>query len=414
MAGRADPGQDARMARHAVFPEAPAGAATARPAVLAKGFRPFFLLSGLWAVAAMALWTLTLLGAFAPGAYLPGFLWHAHAMVFGFTTGVIAGFLLTAVANWTGRETVVGRPLGALALLWVAGRLALLWPDALPRGVPALVDLAFLPAVAVACGRPILGVGDRRNRQFVVMLAVLSLANLAVHLGALGVAPAGLRRGLVAGVDVVVVMMLVMTTRILPMFTRNATRADGIRNLPTLDRAAVGGAVLVAALDVAGLDGVPASAVAAVTGVLVLARATHWGARHVVRHPLLWVLHAGHAWIAVGLLLRGAGLLWPTVAPSLALHALTAGAIGMLTLGMMTRVGLGHTGRMLDVPPAVGGAFGAMLLAGLVRVVGPLAAPAHWTAVMATSAVCFAGAFAVYVVVYAPVLLAPRVDGRPG
>lgn len=384
-----------------------------RPAVLAKGFRPFFLLAAAWGALAMPIWLLVLAGRAGTGGYLVGPFWHAHEMIFGFTVAVIAGFLLTAVANWTERETAVGRPLAALAGLWLVGRLAVAVGDRLPPGVPAAADLVFLPALAAACARPIAATRNRRNYQFVAMLAALFAANTAMHLGATGVAPAWLGAGGWLAVDVIVVMIVVTTARIVPLFTRNATGVEGIRNLPRLDALAAGATAAVAVLDAAAARPA-ADLVAGLAGAAVAARALPWGARHTLRHPLLWVLHAGHAWIALGLVLRAVGHVVPAVPPTVALHALTAGGIGMLTLGMMARVALGHTGRLLATPPAVAVAFQLMLAAAVVRVGGPLLGVAAWLPSMLMAGTLFALAFAIYLAVYTPMLLAARPDGRPG
>jgi uncharacterized protein involved in response to NO len=372
---------------------------------MAKGFRPFFLLAALHAALFMPAWLLVLRGTLRPASYLGGTYWHAHEMLFGFTAAVVAGFLLTAVGNWTSRETVTGAPLALLALLWLAGRAAILLSDRLPRPMPALVDLAFLPALAVACARPIFQTDNRRNFPFVVLLGGLALANLGMHGGALGFAPLWIRRGAWLAVHLVTVMILVMSARIVPMFTRNATGVQSITNAPTLDRVSVGGMVTVTALD---------ALVAAVTGLTVFLRMIPWGTRYTLKQPLLWILHAGHAFVGLGLVLRGLALYSPTLGPSAALHALTAGAIGSLTLGMMARVSLGHTGRMLAVKPVITLAFALVVLAAIVRVVGPLLGARGWLHAMLGSGALFSLAFLLYAVVYTPILLAPRVDGKPG
>lgn len=386
-----------------------------RPALLAKGFRPFFFCAAAWAVIAMPLWLLVLHGRMPPGTYLPGPLWHAHEMLFGFTAAVIAGFLLTAIGNWTQQETATGLPLASLVGLWGLGRLGLLLADYLPPAVPACLDLAFLPALGVACGRPIVRTANRRNYQFLVLLALLFAANVLVHLGALGAIPTGIRRGHWLATHVVIVMILVISGRIVPLFTRNATRVDTIYNLPLLDRLAIAGVVVVAALDLLVLPEVLVALAAGLTAVAVVARTWGWGLRHTSAHPLLWILHLGHLWIAVGLALRAAaGFGVVAAGGSTALHAFTGGAIAALTLGMMTRVTLGHTGRLLAVPPTMTAAFGLVLLAGIVRLAGPLLSPAFWLPAMVLAGAFFSLAFAAYLGHYAPFLLAPRPDGRPG
>lgn len=383
-------------------------------AFLGKGFRPFFLLAAADAVLAMLIWLLALFGQIDLGTYFGGMYWHAHEMIFGFAVAVIAGFLLTAVANWTGRETAVGAPLACLALLWTAGRAAVFAAAHLPPPLTAVIDLAFLPALAAVCASPILRTTNRRNYQFVAMLGALFLANLGMHLGALGVAPFWVRRGAMVAVDLVILMIIVMTARIVPMFTRNATRLNGIRSLPQLDRAAAMGAASLALLDAIGAPERIVATVAFVVGIVVAARSVPWGTRYTLPHPLLWVLHAGHAFVALGLVLRGLALFMPALGPSVALHALTAGGIGVLTLGMMTRVSLGHTGRTLEVRRSMTVSFALIVSAALIRVLGPLFGAAAYLPAMTLAAALFAVAFAIYLLVYLPILVSPRVDGRPG
>jgi len=385
-----------------------------RPAVLAKGFRPFFWLAAAYAAVAMPVWTLALRGQVNPGAYFGGIFWHAHEMIFGFALAVIAGFLLTAVGNWTSRETAVGGPLGFLAGLWVLGRVGVIFADQLPRALPAVLDLAFVPALAIACALPIARTKNRRNYQFVVLLTLLFCANLGMHLGALGVAPTFTRKGAWLAVYAVILMILVMTGRVVPMFTKNATRVESIRSHAMLDRAAIAAALVTAASDLLAVDERLVAGVSALAGVLVLARSVHWGGRHTLSSSLLWVLHLGHTFVGVGFLLRGVGLFAPVVAPSLALHALTAGGIGLLTLGMMARVALGHTGRMLAVKPIISLSFALVALAALVRVAGPMLGAKAYLHSMMTSGILFAVAFVLYLAAYTPILFSPRVDGKPG
>lgn len=402
------------MVQRSLLQSGPTSTTEVTPALLRKGFRPFFFLAAAYAALAMPLWLLALNGKMNPGAYFGGTFWHAHEMLFGFAVAVIAGFLLTAVGNWTSKETAVGGLLGALAGLWVAGRVVVLFADRLPKPAVALVDLAFLPALAVVCARPMLATQNKRNYQFVGMLALLFVANLGMHLDALGVAPGLVRKGAWLATYAVILMIVVMTGRIVPMFTRNATGQKTIRNLPRLDLGASTAVLATAVADLAALDERLVAGLAVVAGTLVVARSTTWGTRHTLRDPLLWILHAGHGFVALGLLLRGATLLTPAISASAALHALTAGAIGSLTLGMMARVSLGHTGRLLAVRPLVAVAFGAVVVSALVRVFGPLGGSTAYRHSMTTAGVLFALAFVAYLWVYAPILSSPRVDGKPG
>lgn len=283
-------------------------------ALAAKGFRPFFLLAALFAAAILPLWMLALLGLARPDAYLDAMSWHGHEMVFGFSCAVIAGFLLTAVSNWTGRETVVGLPLLALAALWLAGRVALLAPG-LPRAATAAIDLAFLPALAVTIARPLAATGNRRNSVMVVVLLALWLANLTMHLDVLGWLPGWRRRGALFAVDVVVLLTIVVAGRVIPMFTRNATGVTTVRSHPRLDVAATVAMALLSICDLAWPESNIATLLATAAAVFVLARAVHWGSQYVWRDPLLWVVHLGYAWIPIGLTLRVLSRLSPACRP---------------------------------------------------------------------------------------------------
>ncbi len=385
------------------------------PALFAKGFRPFFLLAALFAALLVPMWLLTLSGRAAAGAYFGSMLWHGHEMVFGFAVAVLAGFLLTAVGNWTGRETAVGAPLAALCVLWLLGRFAVSFATVLPRGVPAAVDLAFLPVLAIVLVRPIIASKSWRNLVMIGVLTALWLANVAMHLDALGVVAGIGRRASLVAVDVVVFVIAVMAGRIFPMFTRNPTGVETIRNVPMLDHAALGALALLIVADAIAPEHTIAAWLAAAAAVLSAARAIHWGARHSWRIPLLWVLHLGYAWLPIGLALRAAsGLGLEAIPPTLATHALTVGVIGLVTLGMMARVSLGHTGRSLASPRAATIAFVALALAAVVRVVGPFAVPSRYLDSVTIAGVLWSAGFLLYAASYARTLMSPRVDGKPG
>ena len=348
----------------------------------AKGFRPFFLLAGLFAFAILPIWMLALAGILNPSGYLDPTYWHAHEMVFGFAVAVVAGFLLTAVGNWTQRETAVGFPLLALASLWLFGRVAITCAGSLPKWMPAVTDLAFLPVLIGVLSRPLIAAKNKRNFVMLGVLFALFLANLVVHLDVLGVLPGGRRRGCLVGVDIIVLVILIIAGRVFPMFTRNATGIETIRSIPFLDRLAIAGMAAVTLLDALAPDQ-PITAIAAgITGFCAIARAAHWGSRHTLRTPLLWILHVG--------------------------------AIGALTLGMMSRVTLGHTGRGLVASRLAVASFVLITLAALVRVIVPLLASGWYRPSLFVSGAAWSCAFALYVVGYAPMLLAARPDGKPG
>jgi uncharacterized protein involved in response to NO len=380
-------------------------------APFALGFRPFFLAAGLYTVLLMALWLMVLRGSLTTGS-LPPLIWHGHEMLFGFGVAVIAGFLLTAAQNWTGIRILSGTPLAALFLLWLAGRVSFLIPG-LPAGWVALIDLAFLPILTLVLAVPILKSGQLHNYPFPIMLLALTAANALVHLDHLGWTSDTARLGLHLAVYGVVAMMTVMGGRVIPSFTENKLRTRA-RRWPVIERLAPFATIgaLAAAL-IAPTSLVTALLAAIAAGVHVI-RLAGWYTRTLWTVPLLWILHLGYAWIAVGfalLALSAAGL--GTAAIS-SLHAFTAGGIGALTLGMMARVSLGHTGRALEPVPLMTLAFIAVNLAALIRVALPLFFPAAYAPGMAVSGLLWMAAFGLFAAIYAPILLRPRVDGKAG
>ncbi|MEO6575882.1 MAG: NnrS family protein, partial [Polyangiaceae bacterium] len=326
----------------------------------------------------------------------------------------IAGFLLTAVGNWTSRETATGASLVALCALWLLGRVSMVASPLLPPWLIAITDLAFLPALAVAIGRPLFATKNRKNAIMLGVLAALWLANLTMHLDVLGVLPGWRGRGSAVGVDVVLFVILVIAGRTFPMFTRNAIGGPSIRSFPALDRLTLIGMGVVTICDAALATPAVLAAAAGSTSVLALVRSAGWGARYSFKVPLLWVLHVGYLWIPVGLALRAVALFSGAVPPSVATHALTVGAIGTLTLGMMARVALGHTGRSLVASPSVVASFVLVTLAALVRVVVPLLDIAHYRASVFVAAALWTSAFGLYLAVHVPILASSRVDSKPG
>lgn len=402
------------MARTLLLPPLPVSSSPAL-AVLAKGFRPFFLLAATYAVVIVPLWLAVLHGFTAPSSYWTAVTWHAHEMLHGFAIAVVAGFLLTAVGNWTERETATGAALALLALLWCAGRVAVLAAGALPRGVPALIDLAFLPALMVTLARPLFATSNRRNFAMLAVLAMLFAANTVTHLDALGIWRGAARNAQLFSVDLLALLISIIAGRVIPMFTRNATGVAAIRSVPWLDKSSIGTMLLLCGLDAAGArDSALTTVVAGAAGVLAAARARSWGAGHVRRDPLLWILHLGYGWLVLGFLLRGASLVADMPFAAMSTHALTLGAVGSLTLGMMARVALGHTGRMLVAPAPLAAAFVAITLASAFRVLAPCLPAAWYLTTLVAAGAFWTLAFAVYLGVYAPMLLLPRVDRKRG
>src|SRR6478735_3857861 len=380
--------------------------------LLEKGFRPFFLFGAGFAVVAVPLWLLALRGGLQPGGALGAMQWHAHEMLFGFSTAIIAGFLLTAVSNWSGRETAVGGRLAALVALWTMGRLALFFASQLPRYAPAAFDLAFLPALLVACAVPLLAARNRRNYGFIGLLLLLWGANGVTHAAALLGDLATVRVAQRVALNVILLMIVLMTGRVVPMFTRNATRLAWIRNEPWLERASIAAVLLLGVTDVWPASPALSAVVAAVAAVVLLARMRFWGSRHSAREPLLWILHVGTLWLPLGLLLRAASALTPAIPESSSLHALTAGAIGSLTLGMMARVSLGHTGRLIEPARSTQWSLVALVSAAVVRVGAPFLPSAWYLNGRTVASLLWSGAFTLFLCNYLKILCSPRADAR--
>ncbi len=385
--------------------------------LLATGYRPFFLLGGAYAALATLWWAGVYAGIVdAPGGWV-GVTWHAHEMIFGFACAAIAGFLLTAVPNWTGRERVQGPVLGVLVALWLLGRVLTAAGDWLPPGWAEL-ELSFLPALAWAIGGPILGSTNRRNRPILLIVVLLFAADLAAHLGRAGLVEIPVRTSLRAALDLVIVLLAIISGRIVPLFTRNAIERRGeaaqIRSGGPLEGAVFATVIGALLLDLRDEGGAAGSLVALLAALLLAARQARWQPWRTLGDPLLWILHAGHAWLAVGFACRGLAGLVDLLPASTALHALTAGAIGTSVIAVMSRVALGHAGRPLQAPPAVVPAYLLVLAGAGLRVFGPLAGLEHYARIVAASGIAWGLGFALFVAVYAPILTAPRLDGRPG
>ena len=383
----------------------------------ALGFRPFFLGAGVAALGLMGVWLAVLSGSLTPPGYYLGTTWHAHEMLFGYVAAVIAGFLLTAVRNWTGMPTPTGARLAALFGLWLAARLAPFL--SLPGALIAVLDLAFFPLLALALVRPLWRGDNRTNRVFLILFAGMTLAALLVHLEALGISATTARTGDRLMLDLAVLTLLIVAGRVMPFFTERAVAGSRPRTRRWVEVATFSLAValtlahLSAGLLGAGALGLPVAVLAAgLAGVQALRL---WGWHHAGawRNSMLAVLYAGYLWLVLGLALDAlAGLGW--LPPFPALHALTAGAFGVFTLGMMARVTLGHTGREVRGDILTSVAFLLINAAALARVLPPLVDPGAYATWLPISGVLWMLAFGTFLWVYAPMLLRPRIDGRPG
>ena len=382
--------------------------------VLRLGFRPFYLGAALFALLAIPLWVALFLGHSTLTMPLSPLLWHAHEMLFGFAIAVIMGFLLTAVKAWTGLATPRGAFLAALALLWLAARVAAVTG---PYALYALLDLALLPLVAAVLTRLLLRARNRRNLPLAGMLMLLALANGFFHLGVIGAIKMSPLTPLYAALALIVMIECVIAGRVIPAFTMSATPGLKLTVSVLVDRAAMALTALALLLWVfapaatawnmgAGL----ALSLAAVSHVL---RLLQWRPAITRHRPILWILHASYAWIPFGLaLLAAARFGW--IANSVGVHALAIGATAGLIIGMITRTARGHTGRALQVSRPEATAYALVMLAAATRVLLPLAMPAWLPMALVVSAAAWSLAFAIYLFIYTPWLLQTRLDGKDG
>ena len=373
------------------------------------GFRPFYLAASVFAAISVPLWVLQFTGA-APGAWLAAPAWHGHEMVFGYAFAVVAGFLLTAGRNWTGQPTPSGALLAAIVALWLAARLLVLspWPLA-----SLAANVLFPLAVAVGLAVPLLRARNQRNYFFVVLLVMAAAASAAVHLASMGLLPVPAFAGLQAGLDMILFIISVVAGRVTPMFTNNGVPGAGAERRALVERLALGGVLALLAFDLLGIGGWALALLACAAAVAHAVRLALWRPWRTLRNPLVWILHAAYAWIPVHLALRALAAVG-AVAPTFAVHALTIGVIGGMTLGMMTRTARGHTGVPLVAGRSEVACYVLVMLAAVTRVLGGLAFGERYIATVAMSAACWSLAFAIYCVRYAPLLTRPRVDGKPG
>lgn len=390
-------------------------------------FRPFFLAAGAYAVIALAAW-LAWIGIHAAGgapAFMtvgePLHLWHAHEMVYGFGAAAVGGFLLTAVPNWTGAQHSRGAVLALMFVLWLAGRIVMWVTALLPPAVPLFLDLAFLPVLGFAAGRQLAVRPALRNAIFLSLVLALVLGNFLYHLGRLAIVGDGMRTGVVLGLGTLVVMIVVIGGRVIPAFTTNALRRQGVAEdrLP-VRRAPVDVACLLLSAAAVVLHVLAISD--ALTGWTALAaavanaiRLAGWRSLATLREPIVWVLHLGYAWIVAGFALLAAAMLTDWIGEVAALHAHGTGAAGTMILAIMSRAALGHTGRAIVAPRLVVAAYLLVSIAALLRTFGPVLMGAFYNEVMLAAGAAWIAAFSLYTIIYAPILLGPRVPrGKPG
>lgn len=383
------------------------GRIAAMPPILQYGFRPFFFAAALYAGIAIPAWLGIYFTGYALSGPFPGLGWHVHEMLFGYLGAVIAGFILTAIPNWTGRLPLSGWPLAGLVALWLAGRLACAF---VADPVAAMVlDLAFPVTLAFVVWREVVAGRNWKNAPVAVMITLFGLANALHHAGNLGLAPDDFGQRLALGVAAMLIALV--GGRIVPSFTRNWLVKDGRSTLPAsfgrLDKVALAATALGSIFWIAAPDSFATGVVLAIAGMLLAGRLFRWRGYLTFSEPILFILHAGYAWLAAALLLLGISSLSDVVPASAALHALTAGAIGTMTLAVMTRASLGHTGRAIVADRMIVAIYCAVTFGALLRVAAPFAG-AWYAHVLVCGGVVWSAAFLLFAIRYAPVLFGRR------
>ncbi len=387
-------------------------------ALFQLGFRPFFLGAALYSVIAILLWTAAYSFQWTPGPILQlgsSFWWHGHEMVFGYATAVAAGFLLTATMNWTGVQTIRFTPLAILFSSWLLARI-LPWIEAVPVAVPAILDLLFLLALTAAVTHPLYKAKQwDQVRIFTSKLSTLFLCNLIFYLGLFDIIDGGERFGLYGGIYLILALVLTLGRRVFPFFIEKGVGTPiNLKNSKSLDISSLVLFLLFALADLffpqLWISGLLAAILVVVHGI----RFRNWYTPLIWGKPLLWVLMVGYGWMILGFLFKALAALG-IVSPYLALHAFTYGAIGIITIGMMARVILGHTGRNIFKPPqSLHLIFGLLLAGAVTRVLLPLIAPEQFTTLVLISQGLWVISFLLFIWNYAPMLVRPRKDGRPG
>ncbi len=384
-------------------------------AFFSYGFRPFFLTGSFYAVIVVIPWIMRFVTPDELGlAWLPTptTAWHAHEMLFGFACAVIAGFFLTAVPNWTGRKPVSGPALAALFIVWILGRVVNWLPGDFSPFLFAAVDLAFIPFLVALVLRALIAGWSKRNLIFLPIFAGLFIANLMIHFERLALTADTADQGHRLALDLVIGLIIILGGRIVPSFTTNYLRNHGGGDLPKqsdrLTQLAVLSAAAIVIVNQAAPDSDLSGAVYALAALINLIRFLGWQGHRILNVPILWILFAGYGFVIAGLALSAVSVFVDALPRIAADHLMTIGGIGSMTLGIMTRASLGHTGRTPTASPAMLAAFLAVGAASLVRALGPVIAPDYYVVNMIVTGALWTGAYALFVLTFFTILTTPR------
>ena len=383
---------------------------TLKPTILQHSFRPFFMAAGIWAMLAVPFWLMNYAGVLVLPDGFDGLLWHRHEMLFGFAGAAIAGFILTAIPNWTGRLPVSGWRLGLLVSFWLAGRLGFLGAVSIGPLAAAVLDLSFLTTLAAMIARELISGKNWRNLPVLVLISSFALGNWLVHFETNGIAETA-ELGIRLSTFVLAILMAVIGGRIVPSFTRNWLVRGGAAVRPEpmgrFDTIALATLIVFVVAQVFVPDRQLTSWLALLAGGIHGFRLVRWKGWAIFAEPLMWVLHLGYAWLAVALILIGLAGLTDFVPATAAIHALTAGAFGTMILAVMTRASLGHTGRELTATPGTTVIFVLITIAAILRVGAPFLDDRSGSA-MWISGIAWTAAYGLFSVLYFPVFTRPR------
>ncbi|WP_438863301.1 NnrS family protein [Neptunicella sp.] len=386
--------------------------------LLRQAFRPMFLFGAIFSVIAMALWGLALTGHIQLYPFANILFWHSHEMLFGFVCAIVIGFLLTAVQNWTGLRAPHNKTLLFITLLWLSGRLLLLFGQNLSIYFVAAVDLSFLPVSAILLARPLIQAKQQRNLFFVPVLLLLTFCNAMMYFGVATQRHDIQLLGAQNAVWLITLLMAIVGGRVLPMFTANGTLTTKVTAIKWLDIAALGSLWLIFILHFFMLDNdvppVVMSGLFAISALFTALRCLRWKIWITLKVPLLWSLHLAYWFIPCGLALYSARYAGANISNSIALHVFTAGAMGLMILSMISRVSLGHSGRIIKPKTIMSFAFLLVILAAGIRTLLIGIWPSLTMQWLTFGIITWVVAYLLYVLVYFPILTTPRPDGRPG
>lgn len=377
--------------------------------ILRGGFRPFFFAAAAWAIVALGLW----LGSLANTLTLPtafdSLTWHRHEMLFGFVGAVIAGFLLTAIPNWTGRLPIAGKPLLALFGLWLAARIAVLFSAVVGQAAAATLDAGFFLVLAGLAAREVLEARNR-NLPIVGLVLLFGLADAGDHAAGAGLIDSD--AGWQSALTLIILLISLIGGRIIPSFTRNWMAKQGVTTgLPTqpgrFDLFVIVATVVSLFVWMSAPAGLIAGGILVAAALLQAARLARWGGLRTISDPLVMILHVGYAWIPIGLLLLAVSTAGLPIPRSAAIHALTAGAMATMILAVMTRATLGHTGRELKANRTTVGLYSLVTAGAVLRVAASLGMNNHGF-VVALAGALWAAALVLFLLAYAPMLWRPR------